>query len=356
MGDRITFRGRGCAESEALPLIAGKYMPTSIVEPRVKFIKGWLTGGTDPDDGSVECGPLTDYPMIVTLDQLTEIFYRVKAAWFTQGTLEVGFGRIIANPGTLAAPGNYEGWSVISKGYMVEGTVPPAFSSWFTGGFANSELAMWAPIGGIHWSTDNATNPPTYYHGNYATAERLPAKWSHVNFDYIIDYVTIYNAAHTGFNFSTGATGVVKPAGATVYAELRSYEGEWYPNWADAALIISRYVAYTDADHPFDPSAKLYLGIRFEVLTDSGELQLTTAKVTGTYGATAIESSVKLKLKLSGEAMPECVIGAAGYGTEPVTGTDFILAAKEWWPYATTTGSAAWDTTTGLPANGGPSA
>lgn len=33
-----------------------------------------------------------------------------------------------------------------------------------------------------------------------------------------------------------------------------------------------------------------------------------------------------------------------------------VITATEWFPYATTTGAAAWDTTTGAPANGGPGA
>ena len=45
---------------------------------RFTFVKGWLTGGTDPADGSVECGDGTPYPMLVTLDQVAEIFYRCR--------------------------------------------------------------------------------------------------------------------------------------------------------------------------------------------------------------------------------------------------------------------------------------
>jgi hypothetical protein len=42
-----------------------------------------------------------------------------------------------------------------------------------------------------------------------------------------------------------------------------------------------------------------------------------------------------------------------GYVT---TASDFVFEATEWWPYATTAGLPAWDTTTGLPLNGGPGA
>jgi hypothetical protein len=52
---------------------------------RFEFVKGWLTG-SDPADGSVKCGNGTAFPMEVTLDQVAEIFYRVKDAWFTGGS------------------------------------------------------------------------------------------------------------------------------------------------------------------------------------------------------------------------------------------------------------------------------
>lgn len=61
---------------------------------RVQFVKGWLTGGTNPADGSVECGDYTDYPIEVTgadvrsrFDKIAEIYYRVKFAQFTSNDL-----------------------------------------------------------------------------------------------------------------------------------------------------------------------------------------------------------------------------------------------------------------------------
>jgi hypothetical protein len=67
---------------------------------RFEFVNGWLTGGTDPADGSVECGEFTDFPIEVTgstvrekFDKIAEIYYRVKYAQFTSNELmSIGSG------------------------------------------------------------------------------------------------------------------------------------------------------------------------------------------------------------------------------------------------------------------------
>lgn len=55
-------------------------------EYRVNFVSGQITNGT-PDAGFVACGDFTEYCMEVTLDQLAEILYRVKDAWFVSGSI-----------------------------------------------------------------------------------------------------------------------------------------------------------------------------------------------------------------------------------------------------------------------------
>jgi hypothetical protein len=46
----------------------------------------------------------------------------------------------------------------------------------------------------------------------------------------------------------------------------------------------------------------------------------------------------------------------AGTGSRSVTSASCTVVAEEWYPYKTTTGAAAWNTTTGAAANGGPAA
>jgi len=64
----------------------------SAFEPRLRFVKGWVTGGTDPEDGSVECGDGTRFPLEVTVEQMMEIHFRVKDAKFTAGAMSVTRG------------------------------------------------------------------------------------------------------------------------------------------------------------------------------------------------------------------------------------------------------------------------
>jgi hypothetical protein len=47
---------------------------------------------------------------------------------------------------------------------------------------------------------------------------------------------------------------------------------------------------------------------------------------------------------------------ANSVGTVSVDAAAFAVTVEEWYPYATTAGAAAWNTTTGAPANGGPGA
>ena len=47
------------------------------IDSHVTYRKGELTTGT-PSKGKVACGPGTAYPVPATLDQIAEIFYRVR--------------------------------------------------------------------------------------------------------------------------------------------------------------------------------------------------------------------------------------------------------------------------------------
>jgi hypothetical protein len=108
----------------------GVYTP----DLRVKFVKGWHADEeeADPEDGRVECGHGTRYPMEATLDQIAEIYYRVKDAKFTGGYF-AGFESYIYAPSTVSENkvlqfydeystwDDYEGWELeirqVCRGY-----------------------------------------------------------------------------------------------------------------------------------------------------------------------------------------------------------------------------------------------
>jgi len=312
-----------------------KRCPTSIIEPRVNFIKGWLTGGTDPGDGSVECGDGTLSPMVVTLDQLAEIFYRVKDAWFTQGTYSISGSDLELNavdPPTELRSELYANPQGSRRGYSISGTLPSALDSFFGAAYTvdsvawrdigDSELAMWIPD-----SVDYEWYLPDMDIVNLAG--QGPA--------------TIASAFNCHMAYSAGSD----PSEAG-YAFIR-YENSGGEEWTEAAVAMSGVVVWTGADSPLDPAATLYLGIEMVLTSDAHDVEF------GSFNRTAsVLTSVNFKLKLSDGSTPSCPLYNTGAAF--TSGTDFVLEAKKWWPYATTTGDPAWDTATGLPINGGPGA
>lgn len=89
---------------------------------RFEFVKGWLTGGTDPADGSVECGPYTAFPLEASLDQIAEIFYRVKSAQFTENTLFVDGISSGVTAGTISPRVMYsDSGGGLSDNYLMSG-------------------------------------------------------------------------------------------------------------------------------------------------------------------------------------------------------------------------------------------
>ena len=73
MGEKITFRrGRNTTVT-----VDGA---VSIVEPRVKFVRGWIDDGGSQPAGTVRCGDGELFCIEATVDQMCEIFYRVRDA------------------------------------------------------------------------------------------------------------------------------------------------------------------------------------------------------------------------------------------------------------------------------------
>lgn len=61
-------------------------------------------------------------------------------------------------------------------------------------------------------------------------------------------------------------------------------------------------------------------------------------------------------IPLASGDVPLPLFAVSNYGEATLSIDSCAVTVTEWFPYATTTGQAAWDTATGEPANGGPSA
>ena len=133
-------------------------------EYRVEFIE------------SEDCGDGTEFPLLVTLDQLAEILYRVRDAWFTAGELTytlAGFPISIstADPpsvGALRVIGDLvSGDEILSaRGYFVEDTAvvapwepyfgeayTPSYPTIYVRDVSDNERALWIPSTELTWGS-----------------------------------------------------------------------------------------------------------------------------------------------------------------------------------------------------------
>jgi hypothetical protein len=309
----------------------------SITEPRVKFIKGWETGGTDPEDGSVECGDGTEYPLEVTVEQLSEIMYRVRDSWFTAGSLskitdipDEGSSSTTTIAGTPPAEkfsyfeSSFVDYGYSRRGYSLE--ADPSFylidlpdleyysTPYAVGGRGehaydmDNEYGMWSSFGGS-----------TAGHGSsfYYNSDPFFQLYNRSAFEHAILTDTDDGADIEG-NYG------LQPTNTNGGSERLS-------------LIFSGKVTWVGGDNPFDPAAKLYVGLDFDVSGSGGD---ASSNETGKSDASAV-----LKLQLTGMDFVSCPL----YTLNSDTVTDFVITAKKWWPYAKEDGTPMYSATTGLP-------
>jgi hypothetical protein len=276
-----------------------------------------------------EVGGLTPFPMLVTLDQLAEIRYRVKDAWFTAGAVPSE-----GDPATIA------------------GTPPAEFASVYDAAGISSTIRGYCVMDG---STGNLGD---FFEGTVGAAAG----------DFREEYFgSAYNLALYGdfYDITADERGMWHhrvPGGAT--------EGEWnacafnhwlltdsgadpgggvYGCWAsdpagtivEILVELSGEVAWVGGSSHLDPACSLYLGLRVRIDVHYGESFATD----DTYGTDAADFD--FKIKLSGATPLSCPLYSGG--TEPSGGSDFILEAKEWWPYAKNSPpTPVWNSTTGI--------
>lgn len=317
MSDRITLRGRGCARAYNV----GSIKAVSITDPRVYFINGWLTGGTDPADGSVESGDGTPYPMEVTgtvaekFDKIWDLFTRVKDASFTGGSVSFGIGGSTA---TFYAPTaayaarvfKYNAVTYQARGFTAAGGVHRFGGATYTSGgstfsdIGTNEAGMWSP------------------------------PWNGIAFNYSADDPnSTYGTDPKWFNAGGGGC----------RAEVR----------------LSGRIAVVRAnpgDSIFTATTRLFIEVEFyfydynPIINFGGTTNLTT------FGPNVVHVCDYLIRMNSGILRAPFYFGTAGSVVGSHVGVDFTHDYTETWPYKTTAGDPAWDTATGAPANGGPGA
>lgn len=298
------------------------------LEKRLKFVQKELS----------EVGDGTKFPMLVTLDQLAEITYRVKDAWFTAGSITLtsevdGFsvygvtiagspsglpnvveenstsffrGYWVGEPNTTITPINYLE-SFFGEEYS---TASPFFFDFNPIRDATSEFAMWSPIlgGEAFFSTSS---------GSLGLAQQVKNAFSHyiVTFSPVGSY-RLDEASDSGFG-----------------------NGE-------LGLFFNGEVAFVGSDNLLSPDASLYLGATFE-MGDSASILVRSDAPSG-----FIDSGLKLQMVMASGTV-ECKLYFEQYtygSSNPylASGNNFVITATEWWPYAKNTPpEPVWNTATG---------
>jgi len=339
MGRRITFRGRGCAATKNMvwgsvevpeayfdPMSDPEEKSVSIVEPRVKFVKGYLTGGVS--NNGVECGEGTEYPLKVTVDEMFEIFYQVKRAHLLSGQLssqvpndeefyEEGTNTLSINIVVPENPCNFTGRYIVDEdgafydytfGYVVEKT--------------ENFPASWLP----------------YYSNSYEVPENSGNEYLEVADDPIVLWISwdeFYgqNQLENAFNANITAydIGIISDQIEAGYTVEPSYDA-----FGESYLVFSIYqeVAWIDKDGSGDPYSfgnELYIKSNFSASTfhTSNSIEVSSFK-DDLYNPESISIKLVLELKNSTVQIP---LFAAYYPDQVYTGEDIIIKACEWWEY-----------------------
>jgi hypothetical protein len=273
-----------------------------------------------------EVGDGTDFPMLVTLDQLAEIMYRVRDAWFTAGSLEVFGYTLTIQAGTtypLASSIIADDESLFdteyfyARGYNVSGTVAAAFVSYFAAPYAiystnyqdcDSEVGIWFPDYGILGSPIISRGGSSNFRCGFSHIVGCSNSdpWSYIPPD-------VYTAI--GIDNDSGIS--------NTQASL----------WVD----FTGEVAYV-GDNPLDPAAELYLGVEMNGSMAGGGVR---TKIDGYH---TDDTGANFVLGLAGGDSVSCKLYS---GVTHDSVSDFVLQAQRWWPYADASG-AVWDEDTGL--------
>jgi len=344
MGERITFRGRGRG------CIVADGSAVSLTDPHVKFKQGWLTGGTDPANGSVECGDGTAYPLEVTVAQMEAINYRIRQVEVDSCSLETSYSgttyEYYFNPPSLpqdpinqyAASGDfevyyYDGRAVLaSTEALVESSVDIFSADSYHG--APYEVGAAATLASSFWSAD-----PTSEFSLFASTAQIGGGYGKG-----VGMLTTCNLDTSG-----GA-----PYTAPTVGAYYTTDGDTdYPKAQWLQITLNPEVAWintTGSGDPLDPGNQLWLSA--DILNDesSGVGNAIQFSNTGAYADCGTFS-----LDLSGVSLGEvsCSLYLTRFGYTVTTALDIVATPSSWWPYADLAGLDAWSATTGAPANGG---
>jgi hypothetical protein len=365
-----------------------------------------VTGGTDPADGSVECGDGTDYPMLVTLDQLAEIMYRVRKAKITTGGFTANGLLQYYRPLSFDVPEFTHEHTVTAQ--IGSGEPPTASLSIIAYGDDNVEVIHGAPI---PTSLDNELvemGPPVtgsgrlsmegknninHFESRYVVGPFIQTQISGTYFAiretinemalfsqlqgddlFYPDCHSAFNLRCIGSTYDTSTSSLSYAYGVHLHSSAaRSFifrEGSGGQSNTDTfltekinnVLYVANVVAYTGTS-PTDPAGNLYLRLGFQtkVFSDDQFCGLIIDSGNKLVGYKGGSTALTLSLKLSGGQMVTCPLYAyvpdyqSNSNFVVITNTltlssevGFVVEATEWWPYAKDSPAVpVWNSATG---------
>jgi len=298
-----------------------------------------------------EVGDGTAWPMLATLDQVAEIMYRVRDAWFTSGSTVSSYvvedpyadpPTSITHTVTTAVQGtpiaqlvnsintrnnpfgtNYE----YARAYHVSESIPAKFDSYFGEEYSlygydtfrdcNSEIGIWYPDYGILGGGIIGY----YYPGNLDTGFRCGFSHNVGSF-----------ASYFGLDPS--------PSGFYKVTTTDEYDGGSSVTGAGAWVIFTGEVAYV-GDSPTSPTAQLYVGLK--IGCEGGSFYGVNTSSDYFSGVPSYDTGANFVLGLAGGDSVSCKL----YSPDTYDSvSNFVLQAQEWWPYAKA-GGPVWNSATG---------
>lgn len=288
---------------------------------RVTFIK----------KATSEVGYGTDYPMLVTLDQLAEIMYRVKDAWFTSGSA-------VYSTATTAVQGTPIAQLVNSintqdnpfgtiysyaRAYSSSDTVSEQFDSYF-----GEEYTLYS-----YYNFRDCNNEYGIWYPDYGLlGGNLLPSFSDVGFrcgfSHKIECFTSY------FGLDPAPSGFYK------ITTTDDYSGGSSVTASNLWVTFTGEVAYV-GDSPTSATSQLYVGLKMGV--DAGFYGINTSS--SYFDVPSYDTGGKFVLGLAGGDSVSCKL----YSPDTYDSvSDFVLQAQEWWPYAKDSPAVpVWNSATG---------
>ena len=250
------------------------------------------------DKTAGEVGDGTAYPMEVTWDQIAEIFYRVKDAWFTGGGAEWKVtGATVSISAPTTAPTNRR-LDVSASTYQQRG---------------------YCKLGGDDYNGATYNAGTGSYYSDIAASEYgiWRDAWKTPHIDAFSFEQDDFNGTQSGNSQWWGTPFV----GVGVKAEVRR---------GDRVAVVK----LDPADGLFAATNKFYLEIEmlwedYYPLPFFGGTNIHDGYDWSAYAAPICQYILRLE---SGDAT--CQVYFATGGSSEESGTDFVHEAKLWWPYA----------------------